>query len=74
MPDFLARGGGGLEEAIKSLPPGSIDLGERQALTLRDALIEHWSKRGKPLVAPAPGRILRASEAAGCPTEASGRP
>jgi len=74
MPDFLARGGGGLEEAIKSLPPGSIDLGERQALTLRDALIEHWSKRGKPLVAPAPGRILRASEAAGCPTEAAGRP
>ncbi|MCP3143462.1 bifunctional metallophosphatase/5'-nucleotidase [Pyxidicoccus xibeiensis] len=74
MPDFLARGGGGLEEALKPLPPGSIDLGERQALTLRDALIEHWKARGKPLVAPAPGRILRASGAAGCPAEAAGRP
>ncbi|MFP2906865.1 bifunctional metallophosphatase/5'-nucleotidase [Pyxidicoccus sp. 3LFB2] len=73
MPDFLARGGGGLEEALKALPPASIDLGERRALTLRDALIEHWKTRGKPLVAPAPGRILRDSGAAGCPTEAAGK-
>jgi len=67
MPDFLARGGAGLEAAIKALPAGSIDLGERNALTLRDALIEHWKGRGKPLVAPATGRIVRASGTAGCP-------
>jgi len=74
MPDFLARGGGGLEEVLKSLPPGNIDLGERQALTLRDALVEHWKARGKPLAAPTPGRILRANSSAACPTEPPGRP
>jgi 5'-nucleotidase len=67
MPDFLARGGSGLDAALKGLPAGSIDLGERQALTLRDALIEHWKGRGKPLVAPPAGRILRASGTAACP-------
>jgi 5'-nucleotidase len=68
MPDFLARGGAGLEAVIKALPAGSIDLGESQALTLRDALIEHWKGRGKPLMVPPAGRIVRASgAAAGCP-------
>nr|WP_225937852.1 5'-nucleotidase C-terminal domain-containing protein [Myxococcus sp. RHSTA-1-4] len=72
MPDFLARGGGGLEEALRALPPGSIDLGESQPLTLRDALTAHFRARGQPLVAPAAGRIVRVSEAAAaCPAEAA---
>ncbi|NTX59674.1 5'-nucleotidase C-terminal domain-containing protein [Myxococcus sp. CA051A] len=74
MPDFLARGGGGLEDVLKTLAPGSIDLGERQALTLRDALVEHWKTRGKPLAAPALGRIQRVTATAGCPAEAAGKP
>ncbi|MCP3098690.1 5'-nucleotidase C-terminal domain-containing protein [Myxococcus sp. K15C18031901] len=73
MPDFLARGGGGLEDGLKALPAGSIDLGEKQALTLRDALVEHWKTRGKPLVAPTPGRILRVAGSAHCASEPSGK-
>lgn len=75
MPDFLARGGGGLDEVLKTLAPESIDLGERQTLTLRDGLIEHWKARGKPLVAPVPGRLVRAAGAANCappPVEGAG--
>ncbi|MCP3162315.1 bifunctional metallophosphatase/5'-nucleotidase [Myxococcus qinghaiensis] len=74
MPDFLARGGGGLEDVLKTLPPASIDLGEKQALTLRDALVEHWKTQKKPLVAPAPGRLQHVTATAGCPAESPGKP
>ncbi|MCP3057724.1 bifunctional metallophosphatase/5'-nucleotidase [Myxococcus sp. K38C18041901] len=73
MPDFLARGGSGMDEVLKTLPPGSVNLGESQALTLRDALVAHWRLRGKPLAAPTPGRILRQSAAADCAVKASDR-
>ncbi|WP_241758024.1 bifunctional metallophosphatase/5'-nucleotidase [Myxococcus landrumensis] len=72
MPDFLARGGGGLDDVLKTLAPESIDLGERQALTLRDGLIAHWKARGKALVAPAPGRLVRITGAASCPKAPAG--
>ncbi|MFY2559322.1 bifunctional metallophosphatase/5'-nucleotidase [Corallococcus terminator] len=74
MPDFLARGGGGLEDVLKTLAPGSIDLGERLPLTLRDALVEHWKARGKPLAAPAPGRLQHVNATSGCPAETTGKP
>ncbi|WP_342375298.1 5'-nucleotidase C-terminal domain-containing protein [Myxococcus stipitatus] len=71
MPDFLARGGGGLDDVLKTLAPESIDLGERQALTLRDGLIEHWKAKGKALVAPTPGRLVRVTGVS-CPKAAAG--
>ncbi|NVJ22399.1 5'-nucleotidase C-terminal domain-containing protein [Myxococcus sp. AM011] len=74
MPDFLARGGGGLEDVLKTLAPASIDLGEKQALTLRDALVEHWKTQKKPLVAPASGRLQHVTATAGCPAETTGKP
>ena len=66
LPDFLARGGAGMEAMVKALPPQSIDLGEGRALTLRDALIAHWKEQGQPLVAPPRGRITRRPPPAGC--------
>lgn len=57
MPDFLARGGDGLEKALKPLPPEQIDLGMRRPLGFRDALISYWKERAKPLEAPNLGRI-----------------
>jgi len=74
MPDFLARGGGGLEDVLKTLSPANIDLGEKQALTLRDALVEYWKTQKKPLVAPASGRLQHVTTTAGCPAEAPGKP
>nr|WP_228530839.1 MULTISPECIES: 5'-nucleotidase C-terminal domain-containing protein [Myxococcaceae] len=59
MPDFLARGGSGLDAVTRALPPGSIDLGEQRPLTVRDALVEYWKAQGQPLVAPPRGRITR---------------
>ena len=57
LPDFLARGGEGLEPFLATLAPEQIDLGEQRPLSLRDALAAHWKREGKPLAAPAPGRI-----------------
>ncbi|XXF80096.1 bifunctional UDP-sugar hydrolase/5'-nucleotidase [Myxococcaceae bacterium GXIMD 01537] len=61
MPDFLARGGDGLGTVLNTLPAGRIDLGLARELPLRDALIAFWKARGKPIVAPAPGRIAIAT-------------
>ncbi|MDC0711351.1 bifunctional UDP-sugar hydrolase/5'-nucleotidase [Stigmatella sp. ncwal1] len=57
MPDFLARGGNGLSALLASFPKDAIDLGLRQELGLRDALIAFWQKAHRPLVAPPPGRM-----------------
>ena len=57
MPDFLARGGDGLGAVLSKLPAGRIDLGERTGVGLREALIAHWLKMGRPLSAPVKGRI-----------------
>ena len=67
LPDNLARGGEGLEAFMASLPDRRKDLGERRSLNLRDSLAADLARRGKPLVAPKPGRTseLR-GEAAHC--------
>lgn len=57
MPDFLARGGDGLGPVLDPLPAGRIDLGLARELSFRDTLIAFWKARGKPLTAPALGRI-----------------
>jgi 5'-nucleotidase len=67
MPDFLARGGDGLGVVLSKLPEGRIDLGNARELNLRDSLIAHWKARGKPLAAPAPGRIAFTGSAEVCP-------
>ena len=48
MPDFLARGGDGLGAVLKTLPEGSIDLGDRTGVGLREALIAHWKQERAP--------------------------
>ncbi len=58
MSDFLARGGNGLGPLLATFPEEHLDLGDDQELGLRDALITFWQKRRKPLVAPAPGRMI----------------
>ena len=67
LPDSLARGGEGLEALMARLPADRKDLGESRALNLRDSLAVDLERRGKPLVAPKPGRtsVLR-REAAHC--------
>ena len=56
LPDYLARGGDGLTAFIGTLPAERRDLGERRPQNLRDSLAADLSRRGKPLVAPPPGR------------------
>jgi 5'-nucleotidase len=65
LPDYLARGGDGLEAFMGTLPAKQLDLGERRPLNLRDALAADLERRGRPLTAPPPGRteLLRGSAA-----------
>ncbi len=56
LPDYLARGGDGLQHFMEALPPERRDLGDRRPVNLRDALAADLSRRGQPLVAPPPGR------------------
>jgi 5'-nucleotidase len=56
LPDYLARGGDGLEAIMGALPAERIDIGERRPVNLRDALAAYLVKRGQPLTAPRPGR------------------
>jgi 5'-nucleotidase len=65
MPDFLARGGAGLGEAIAELPPSSVDLGG--ALNVRDAILATLSKTPGALSAPAKGRIAVTPRTGACP-------
>lgn len=70
MPDFLALGGDGLGEVLRSLPPGSVNLGEGGGVTLRDALVTHWQAQGHVPQAPSPGRLHLRPDAA-CAAAAS---
>ncbi len=65
LPDYLARGGDGLQAFMKTLPPERLDLGERRPQNLRDALAADLSRRGQPLAAPPAGRteVLKGSAA-----------
>ncbi|HZH03833.1 MAG TPA: bifunctional UDP-sugar hydrolase/5'-nucleotidase [Myxococcaceae bacterium] len=67
MPDFLARGGDGLGPFLKTLPEDRVDLGGSRPLNIRDDLLRHWQRQGRPLRAPAAGRIrIRESPVSGC--------
>jgi 5'-nucleotidase len=67
LPDYLARGGDGLEAFMGSLPADRRDLGERRALNLRDALAAYLGKTGQPLTAPPAGRTeVQHGKAAHC--------
>ncbi len=57
LPDFLARGAGGLGTVLSQVPAERIDLGVGRELTLRDAVATWWQRQGKPVAAPATGRI-----------------
>ncbi len=70
MPDFMARGGDGLEPLISTLPAARVDLGEARTVGFRDALVEHLTQKGRPLVAPAAGRITLVDDA-GCAAAAT---
>lgn len=70
LPDFLARGGDGLGAVLSALPPGRIDLGESRALNFREAMVAHWQKAKKPLVAPKPGRVAFVDDGSSCSTAA----
>ena len=67
LPDFLARGAGGLGAVLSRLPPERIDLGEGRERILRDALADWWQTRGTPVSAPATGRISYVEQAGACP-------
>ena len=66
LPDFLARGAGGLGEVLSQVPPERIDLGIGRELTLREALAAWWKSRGTPVTAPATGRISYVDEGGPC--------
>lgn len=70
LPDFLARGAAGLEKVLAQVPAERIDLGLGRELTLRDALASWWQARGKPISAPATGRISFVDEGAPCAAKA----
>jgi 5'-nucleotidase len=67
LPDYLARGGDGLEAFMATVPADRLDLGERRPLNFRDALAADLGRRGQPLAAPRAGRteVVR-GKAAGC--------
>jgi 5'-nucleotidase len=66
MPDFLARGGDGLDAAISSLKPNQIDLGMSRSLNFREAMVAHWERKRQDLVAPKLGRVKILDDAAAC--------
>jgi 5'-nucleotidase len=67
LPDYLARGGDGLEPFMGAVPPERLDIGDRRPLNLRDALAAYLGQRGRPLAAPPPGRTeLLRGKAARC--------
>ncbi|WNG28884.1 bifunctional metallophosphatase/5'-nucleotidase [Cystobacter fuscus] len=75
LPDFLARGAGGLGVVLSQVPPERIDLGAGRELTLREALATWWKSRGTPVTVPATGRISYVDEGVPCAARpASERP
>lgn len=66
LPDFLAQGGDGLLDFVKTLDPASVDLGRRSASNLREELLAFLSRRGQPLVAPRLGRVTFVAAPGGC--------
>lgn len=66
LPDFLARGAGGLGAVLSQVPGERIDLGLNRELIMRDAVAEAWKSRGAPLAPPATGRISYVEDAVPC--------
>jgi 5'-nucleotidase len=56
--DFLALGGDGLGEPMKSIPPERVDLGQTRPLNLREAMAEYLKSRGGSLVGHVDGRVI----------------
>ncbi|WP_163779982.1 bifunctional metallophosphatase/5'-nucleotidase [Myxococcus vastator] len=57
LPDFLARGGDGLEPLLRTVPPERIEMAPVNGLDLREALIAYGKARGGTLDAPELGRV-----------------
>lgn len=66
LPDFLARGGDGLDKVMASFEARHVDLGDARARSLRDSLVQYWQEKRAPLVAPKPGRIAFNNDSKRC--------
>ncbi|QDF06784.1 bifunctional metallophosphatase/5'-nucleotidase [Myxococcus xanthus] len=69
LPDFLARGGDGLEPLLSTVPPERIEMTPVDGLDLREALVAYGNARGGTLEAPDLGRV-RYTGVAECQQEA----
>ncbi|MCE9667841.1 5'-nucleotidase C-terminal domain-containing protein [Myxococcus stipitatus] len=68
LPDFLARGGDGLEGVTRPLPPERAVLAPIRGMDLRQALIAYGESHGGILPAPTVGRVRYSGVATECPT------
>ena len=55
MPDFIAAGGDGTQDIMKSIPPDQMQVFYADAI--REVLIEVWKKKPQPLTPKVEGRI-----------------
>ncbi|WP_044281554.1 bifunctional metallophosphatase/5'-nucleotidase [Myxococcus stipitatus] len=70
VPDFLARGGDGVDGVTKPLPPERAELAPFRGMDLREALISYGKTHGGVLPKPALGRVRYSGVADTCPTAA----
>ncbi|MCP3098720.1 5'-nucleotidase C-terminal domain-containing protein [Myxococcus sp. K15C18031901] len=68
LPDFLARGGDGLDGVTRPLPPERTVLAPVRGMDLRQALIAYGQSHGGVLPAPSVGRVRYSGVATTCPT------
>lgn len=68
MPDFLARGGGGLGGFMRTVASAQIDLGDARE-SIRDVLLEHWASGPSVVEPPETGRVAIAPGRRDCPSE-----
>ncbi|WP_426730085.1 bifunctional metallophosphatase/5'-nucleotidase [Myxococcus faecalis] len=68
VPDFLARGGDGVEGVTRPLPPERAELAPFQGMDLREALIAYGRSHGGVLPTPPLGRVRYSGVAEACPT------
>ncbi|MFY2559280.1 bifunctional metallophosphatase/5'-nucleotidase [Corallococcus terminator] len=68
VPDFLARGGDGVDGVTRPLPPERAELSPFRGMDLREALIAYGRSHGGVLPTPALGRVRYSGVAQVCPT------
>ncbi|NTX12292.1 5'-nucleotidase C-terminal domain-containing protein [Myxococcus sp. CA056] len=68
VPDFLARGGDGVDGVTRPLPPERTELSPVRGMDLRQALISYGRSHGGVLPTPALGRVRYSGVAQVCPT------